>query len=131
MIMNTRLTIAISMLAGIALGAIAVQGLHAQAKPPAYAIAEIDGADQQGYAREYLSRNLKPIIDDGGGKFLSRGNKSISIRGEPPKRIVVIAFENLDKAQAAFTSPAYAEALAFGEKYARFRIYLVEGVPQP
>src|SRR5262249_41706593 len=32
------------------------------------------------YAKEYLSRNQKPIIMDGGGKYLSRGNKTISIR---------------------------------------------------
>lgn len=87
-------------------------------------------ADPENYAKEYLSRSQKPIITDGGGKFLSRGSKTISIRGEPPKRIVVIAFENLDKAQAAFTSPAYAEALMYGEKYAKFRIYAVEGLTQ-
>ena len=42
----------------------------------------------------------------------------------------MLAFENLDKAQAAFTSPGYVEALTFGEKYAKFRIYIVEGAPQ-
>jgi len=80
------------------------------------------------YAKEYLSRNQKPIIIDGGGKYLSRGNKTISIRGEPPKRIVLLAFENLDKTQAAFNSAAYAKALMYGEKYAKFRIYAVEGL---
>jgi catechol 2,3-dioxygenase-like lactoylglutathione lyase family enzyme len=38
--MKTRLTVASSMLEGIAIGALAVQGLNAQAKPPAYVIAE-------------------------------------------------------------------------------------------
>ncbi len=33
---------ALSMLAGVSLGAIAIQGLHAQAKPPVYAIVVID-----------------------------------------------------------------------------------------
>jgi uncharacterized protein (DUF1330 family) len=128
--MKTCFTVALSILAGIAIGAVAVQHLHAQAKPPAYVIAEIDVANQDGYAKEYLSRSGKPILEDGGGKFLSRGSKTISIKGEPPKRIVLFAFENLDRAQAAFTSPGYAEALTFGEKYAKFRIYIVEGVPQ-
>jgi hypothetical protein len=31
------------MLAGAALGAGAIQGLHAQAKPPVYLVTEIDG----------------------------------------------------------------------------------------
>ena len=120
----------LSMLVGIGLGAVVVESIHAQAKLPAYVIGEIDVADQDGYAKEYLSRSGKPILEDGGGKFLSRGSKTISIKGEPPKRIVLFAFENLDRAQAAFTSPGYAEALTFGEKYAKFRIYIVEGVPQ-
>src|SRR3954454_20714172 len=130
MIMKRYITVALSTLDGIAVGAGAVQGLHAQSKPPAYVIAEIDVTDQDGYAKEYLSRSAKPINEEGGGKFLSRGSKAISIRGEPPKRIVVFAFENLDRAQAAFASPGYAEAYAHGEKYAKFRIYAVEALPQ-
>jgi uncharacterized protein (DUF1330 family) len=130
MIMKSCFTVALSMLAGIAVGAIAIQALRAQSKPPAYVIAEIDVTDQDGYAREYLSRSAKPINEEGGGKFLSRGSKSVSIKGEPPKRIVLLAFESLEKAQAAFASPGYAEAYAHGEKYAKYRIYAVEGLPQ-
>jgi uncharacterized protein (DUF1330 family) len=126
--MKTRYATALALLAGIALGAAATQALYAQSKPPAYVIAEIDVSDQDGYAREYQSRSVKPIVEEGGGKFLSRGAKTISIRGEPPKRIVVFAFENLDRAQAAFASPGYAEAYAHGEKYAKFRIYAIEGI---
>jgi uncharacterized protein (DUF1330 family) len=128
--MKTLFTAALSTLIGVAIGGIAVVHLNAQTKPPAYVIGEVDVADQENYAKEYLSRNQKPIITEGGGKFLSRGSKTISIRGEPPKRIVLLAFENIDKAQAALTSPSYVEALTFGEKYAKFRIYIVEGVPQ-
>ena len=128
--MKVIFTVALSMLAGIVIGGSAIQRLYAQTKPPAYVVGEIDVADPENYAKEYLSRSQKPIITDGGGKFLSRGSKTISIRGEPPKRIVMIAFENLDKAQAAFNSPAYAEALMYGEKYAKFKIYAVEGLTQ-
>jgi uncharacterized protein (DUF1330 family) len=127
--MRTQYIVTLALLIGVGLGAVVVQGLHAQTKPPAYVIAEIDVADQDGYAREYLSRSRKPINEEGGGVFLSRGSKSISIRGEPPKRIVLFRFENLDRAQAAFASPGYSEAYSFGEKYAKFRIYAVEGVP--
>jgi uncharacterized protein (DUF1330 family) len=128
--MKTGIMMVLSTLAGVTIGAVAVQGLHAQTEPPAYVIAEIDVMDQDGYAKEYLSRSGKPINEEGGGKFLSRGSKAISIRGEPPKRIVLFAFENLDRAQAAFASPGYAEAYAYGEKYAKFRIYAVEELPQ-
>jgi uncharacterized protein (DUF1330 family) len=128
--MKTQFALGIALLIGAGLGAAAVQSLHAQAKPPAYVIAEIDVMDQNNYAKEYQSRAGKSIIEEGRGKFLSRGSKSVSIRGEPPKRIVLFAFENLDRAQAAFASPGYAEAYAHGEKYAKFRIYAVEGLPQ-
>ena len=128
--MRTFLTTALAMFAGMTIGGVGAYRLNAQAKPPAYVIGEIDVADAENYAKEYLSRSQKPIITEGGGKFISRGSKTISIRGEPPKRIVMIAFENLDKAQAAFGSPAYAEALMYGEKYAKFRIYAVEGLNQ-
>ena len=128
--MRTFLTAALAMLASVTIGGVGVYRLNAQAKPPAYVIGEIDVADAENYAKEYLSRSQKPIITECGGKFLSHGSKTISIRGEPPKRIVMIAFENLDKAQAAFGSPAYAEVLIYGEKYEKFRIYAVEGLNQ-
>jgi len=41
---------------------------------------------------------------------------------------LLLAFENLDKTQAAFNSAAYAKALMYGEKYAEFKIYAVEGL---
>jgi len=47
-IMKTQYTVALSMLAGIGLGAVAVQGLHAQAKPPAYLVIEIN--EMRGYS---------------------------------------------------------------------------------
>ena len=124
--MKTQHAVALALLAGIGLGAVAVQSLHAQTKPLAYVIAEIDVMDQDGYAKEYLPAATKAINP----KFLSRGSKTISLKGEPPKRIVLFAFEDLDKAHAAFTSAAYNDAWTIGSKYAKFRIYAVEGVPQ-
>jgi hypothetical protein len=40
--MKIQLTVALALLIGVGVGAITVQSLHAQAKPPAYVIAEID-----------------------------------------------------------------------------------------
>ena len=48
--MKIQYTVALSMLAGIGLGAVAVQGLHAQAKPPAYFVIEINKVtDAEGF----------------------------------------------------------------------------------
>ncbi len=40
--MKPNYKIAMAMLAGVAFGALAVQGLHAQANPPVYVVTEID-----------------------------------------------------------------------------------------
>jgi len=128
--MKTRYTVALSICAGVAVGAAAVQALHAQAKPPAYVVAEIDVTNPEPYEKEYVPRAAKAITD-GGGKYIVRGGKTAAIYGEPPQpRIAVMAFESMEKAQAAFNSSAYKEAKKVGDKYANFRIYAVEGLSQ-
>ena len=52
--MQTNYKIAIALVAGTALGAAAVQGLHAQAKPPGYVVAEIDVSNQEAFTKEYV-----------------------------------------------------------------------------
>ena len=128
--MKTRYTVALSILAGVALGAAAVQALHAQAKPIAYVVAEIDVTNPEPYEKEYVPIAAKAITD-GGGKYLVRGGETAAMYGEPPKpRIAVMAFESMEKAQAAFNSSAYKEAKKVGDKYAKFRVYAVEGLAQ-
>ncbi len=128
--MKSNYKLAIAMLAGFGLGAAAVQGLHAQAKPPAYVISEIDVVDKDAYAKEYLPLAQKALRDSG-QKQLAAGGKTAALSGEPPKaRIVLSVFESLEKAQAAYTSPAYLEARRIGDKYAKLRIFAVEGLPQ-
>src|SRR5262245_19525879 len=127
-LMKTQYTVALALLTGVGLGAAVVQSLHAQAKPPAYAIAEIEVTSQDGYVKEYLPPSSKALLDNG-AKYLARGSRTASIKGEPPKRIVLLTFENFEKAQEAFNSPAFQAAVQIGEKYAKFRIYAVEGAP--
>jgi hypothetical protein len=45
------------MLAGAALGAAAIQGLHAQAKPPVYTVSEIQITDLDPYLKEFSARS--------------------------------------------------------------------------
>lgn len=126
--MKKHFGIALAALAGIGIGAATVQGLHAQAKPPAYVVVEIDVTNLDAFLKEYapIAGNA---ITAGGGKYLARGGKNVSIDGEPPKpRTVVIAFESLEKAQATFASASYREGRKIGDKYAKFRIWAVEGV---
>lgn len=125
--MKTRLIVLVSVLAGAAAGAAAVQALHAQASPPAFVVGEIDVKNAELLDKEYVP-NASKVVRDGGGKYLVVGGKSVSFYGEPPKRIAIMAFDNLEKAEAAFNSAAYKQAKAVGDRYATFRIYAVEGV---
>jgi uncharacterized protein (DUF1330 family) len=128
--MKTHYTVAVSLLAGLAVGAAAMQALHAQAKPPAYVVAEIDVINSAPYDKEYVPPAAKAITD-GGGKYIVRGGETTSFYGDPPKsRIAIMLFESMDKAKAAFDSPAFRAAKAIGDKYAKFRVYAVEGLPQ-
>jgi uncharacterized protein (DUF1330 family) len=125
---NRHMTVGLAMIAGAALGAAAVQTLHAQATPPAYNVAEITIKDQDGDNKEYLPLVAKAITD-AGGKFIVRGGKTISYEGvAPAPRVVVVQFENLDKLQALYNSAAYKDAIAVGDKYSTQRIFGVEGI---
>jgi len=125
---SRHITVGLAMIASAALGAAVVQTLHAQAKPPAYNVAEITIKDQDGYNKEYLPLVTKAITD-AGGKFIVRGGKTISYEGAAPAPLVIVVqFENLDKLQALYNSAPYKEAIAVGDKYSTQRIFGVEGI---
>jgi uncharacterized protein (DUF1330 family) len=127
--MKIHYTVALAMFAGFGLGAIAVQGLHAQATPPAYSVAEIDIADQAAYSN-YLPK-AQAAIKAAGGKILAAGGKLTSVEGEPPKsRVVIQQWDSLEKFQAYRNSAAFKELQPIREKVAKFRTFVVEGVPQ-
>ena len=64
--------VAVAILAGMVIGAAAVEGLHAQAKPPVYLIGEIDVTNPEGYAKEYLPK-AREIIKQHGGQVVAAG----------------------------------------------------------
>jgi uncharacterized protein (DUF1330 family) len=132
--MKTHHAVAIAMFVGIAIGGVAVQVLHAQAKPRAYVVIEIDVLNQDAFFKEFVPVAVKTIMDQG-GKFLARGGKLVNIEGPGPvysevKRLSVVEFENMEKAQATFASPSYSDVRTIGNKYAKFRIVAVEGPAQ-
>ena len=117
------------MLAGIGLGAVAVQGIHAQARPPIYYVAEIEVTNLDGYLKDYVPRdqaNIKAF----GGRNLAAGTKVATIEGEPPKsRVAVLAWDSIEKIQTWRDSAQAKEIRAVGHKYAKFRAFTVEGLP--
>ena len=125
--MKTRYTVALSVLAGAVLGAGVIQGLHAQAKPPAFVVAEIDISNREAFVKEFVTLGTKALATGSGFKVLARGNKTVSIEGAAPKFVAINHFDNLDEAIKAYNSLEYKEARKIGDKYATFRIYATEG----
>jgi len=130
--MKAHHTLALAILAGVGLGAIAVQGLHAQSKPPVYLITEIDVNDPENYAKEFAPK-AQAIIRNSGGRFVVIGGvagvgaKPVhAFDGTPPKRITIQAWESMDALRAWYEGADYQEALKIGRKYATFRRYGVE-----
>ena len=128
--MRTRYAVALAIVAGFGLGAITVQTLHAQAKPPIYYIAEIDVTNLDAYTKEYAPK-AQALIKASGGRLLAAGQKVTSIEGAPPKpRVAVQVWDSMEKIQAWRNSAEFKDIRKVGEKYAKFRSFTVEGLPQ-
>ena len=133
--MKARYKVALAMLASAALGGLAVQGLHAQAKPPVYYIAEIDVSNPDAYAKEYAPKAQANIKSHGGrfvaiGGAAATGGQVTAFDGDAPKRVVVQVWDSMAKIQAWRADPEYKELRKIGEKYAKFRAFSVDGLPQ-
>ena len=127
--MKTRSTVTLSMLAGVAIGAVAVQGLHAQAKPPVYTVSEIQITNVDAYLKEFAPA-AQASIKAAGGKIIA-GGPGTSLEGTPPAtRITIQMWDSLEKAQAWRSGADYKKAREIGDKYAKFRAFSVQGTPQ-
>ncbi len=133
--MQTHWKVSLAMLTSAVLGGLAVQGLHAQAKPPVYFIGEIDVTNPDGYAKEYLPK-ARALIKVHGGRLVAAGGaagtgaKVVAIDGEAPKRVVIYMYDNIDEVLAWRNDPEYEQVRKVGEKYATYRTFAVEGLPQ-
>ena len=122
-----KVKFAFAMLLGAAFGIGAIEMLHAQAKPPAYLIADIT-VNNEALFKEWADK-INPTFSQFGAKYLVRGGQAIAIpgSGEPPKRTVLIVFESLDKAEAWNESNAVKQARSMPDRGAKFHSWLVEG----
>jgi len=125
--MKTRYIVALAVVTGFGFGAIAVQGLHAQATPKAYVITEVEVINQEAQ-KAYLPK-VSGAVKSTGGKYLVRGEKISALEGEAPKRVTVQVYDSFQKAQASRTSPAWTALKAERDKAIKAKSYVVEGLP--
>ena len=127
--MKTKYAIAAAIIGSFVLGAGTVQILHAQAKPPAYTLAEITVKDEDGYKKEFLPEAQR-IIKQGGGIYLAGGfNKTTALSGAPPaNRVVLIRYENADTLRKWWDGGGRDVQEKVGPKYADFRVFAIDGI---
>lgn len=95
--MKTRYTVVLSMIAGAALGGAAIQGLHAQAKPKAYIVTEIEVLDPA--ANAAFTPLIRASQQAAGGRNLqTAGGKIVAFVGEAPKSAGITEWDSLDAA---------------------------------
>ena len=93
---------------------------------PALVIAEIEVTNPEAFS-EYAPQ-VQSSFAPFGGRYLARGGTTQSLVGEAPKRVVVIVFENMERAQAWYASPAYDKLKALRDRAGNARIFIVEGL---
>ena len=126
--MNTRYSFALAMLAGTGLGAAAIQGLHAQAKPPTYVVVAVRSVkDADGFKTGVVDKASPAALAVAGGHYVVRAQKITSLDGTPPQRFVLIAFDNAEKAHAWNDSAATKEITAARIKTTDSLSFMVEG----
>ena len=126
--MKTNYKVAIALVAGAAIGGAAIQGLHAQAKPPAYVVIPIlkinDAAAFKAGVIDKATDAAMAAVD---GHYVIRTQKFTRLDGNPPERLVIIAFDSVEKAQAWENAPAVKEVTAARMKSTNSLSFIVEG----
>lgn len=133
--MRTSYKFALTLLAGAALGAAAIQGLYAQAiqaKRPVIVVVDIDDVtDPDGFkvvTQDPRRTTSTATVMQEGGRFITRTDKITALDGAPPKRSIIIAFDDAEKAQAWYNSPNQKEINEIRSRTTKSRAYLVEGM---
>ena len=128
--MKSQYAVALTLAVGFGLGATAIQGLHAQAKPPVYVVIDIDEiADAAGF-KAVIDRGPgnDAAVKDTGGRFLVRTQNITAFDGTAPKRSIIIAFDSAEKAKAWNDAAYIKETNAIRIKTTKSRSYIVEGM---
>ena len=125
--MKTNSKIVLAVVAGVALGAAATQGLHAQAKLKAYSVGEIEPLGGAGPQPAYLTAVRKAITDAHGRSLRTLGRVEHIEGAAAPKRVAIVEWDSLDDAVAFYKSKAWTDLAPERDKTQKtIRRYVVE-----
>ena len=128
--MKSNYKIATAVIGSFVLGLGAASVLHAQAKPPAYLLAEVDVKDQDGFNKGFVSK-VQADMKEFGGKYLGGGyDQAVGLRGAPPhNRVVLVQFADMDALKTFYDKAKPLETDA--SKYTgSWRVIAIPGVEQ-
>jgi uncharacterized protein (DUF1330 family) len=128
--MKTNHKLALAVLAGVSIGIAGATAIHAQQvkTPPAYVIAEIAVIDPPGANLQKYAEKMPDTLAPFNHHYVVRGGKTQALEGEPPKTIVVIAFDSAAKAREWYDSPAYEAIKPIRQSATKSRLFIAEGV---
>jgi uncharacterized protein (DUF1330 family) len=127
--MKSNCKLAIALIAGTAIGGAAIQSLHAQAKPPVYVVIDIAEVTDAQANKVNTDRPVSatPTVMQG-GRYITRTDKITALDGTPPKRMVIIAFDSVEKAKAWNDSADQKKVNDIRAKSTKSRSFIVEGM---
>ena len=97
---------------------------------PAYVINDMEVTDPQLF--EEYKKLSPPTVAQYGGRFLARGGRTETLEGNwSPRRLVILEFPSLARAQAWIDSPEYAPARRLRQLSSRSNIIVLEGAAPP
>ena len=104
--MKIQHSLPLAMVVGIGIGAVAVQTLHAQAKPKAYQVTELEIINEEEW--KTFSQAVRASQQTASGRNLrtARG-KVVSFVGDAPKHVGITEFDSLDQAAAYRNGAAF------------------------
>jgi len=124
--MEVRLKVGLALVLGAAGGLLAGQALHAQSKPHAYFVADVQEITDGAKFGESVKKT-GPLIEGHGGKYIVRGQTVVGLTGTPPQRLAIAEFANMDAAKAWADDPKTKAAVGELDQYSKQRRFLVEG----
>ena len=121
--MNTRSKIMIAAVAGAALGAVAIQGLHAQSNLKAYSVTE---SELSGTAPPDFLATARKAIEAAHGRPLHGRVVTLEGPSMAPKNVAIVEWDSVKDAMVFYKSKAWADMAPEREKYQKtVRRYVV------
>jgi len=130
--MKSRYSLGLTLLAGVAIGAFAMQGLHAQgSKPRVWVIAEIEPVAGAAMSAASLKEIRDEIAKAHGTALRTVRGRVVHLEGgDAPKRVAINEFPSMDDAMKFYNSDAWKKSAAERARTGKtIRRYAVEAEP--